>query len=129
MYDVVMNVSLNNKLINIVIENEVNSSLPNISQENKEILRKELITRFNLYKSYTKRIPNFWGVYEKYLKSKEWKQLRETVFKRDNYQCVLCGRKANHCHHLSYGFFCKYGDSKRIECVSLCKECHELVHK
>ena len=122
------NIRLNNILLEKLIENEVNASLPNIPESEKEILRQELRTRYNLYKSYTKVIPNFWKKYGEYLKTKQWRELRETVFKRDGYKCLLCGDKANTCHHLSYGFFTKFGDSKRLECVSLCKQCHEKVH-
>lgn len=123
-----INYKLQNILFEKLIENEINSSVSNITDEDKELFRRELVTKFNLYKSYSKRIRNFWGLYGKYLHSKEWKELRESVFKRDNYLCVLCGAKANHCHHLSYGAWIKFGDSKRLECISLCKSCHEQVH-
>lgn len=123
-----INYKLQNILFQKLIENEINSYVTNISVEDRELLRIELTTKFNLYKSYSKRINNFWVKYEKYLHSKQWKELRESVFKRDNYQCVLCGAKANHCHHLTYGAFVKFGESKRLECISLCKSCHEEVH-
>jgi hypothetical protein len=97
------NIRLNNILLEKLIENEVNAALPNIPESEKEILRQELRTRYNLYKSYTKVIPNFWKKYGEYLKTKQWRELRETVFKRDGYKCLLCGEKANTCHHLSYG--------------------------
>jgi hypothetical protein len=101
------NIRLNNILLEKLIENEVNAALPNIPESEKEILRQELRTRYNLYKSYTKVIPNFWKKYGEYLKTKQWRELRETVFKRDGYKCLLCGEKANTCHHLSYGVFYK----------------------
>ena len=123
------NIRLNNILLEKLIENEVKSALPNIPESEKEILRQELRTRYNLYKSYTKVIPNFWKKYGEYLKTKQWRELRETVFKRDGYKCLLCGEKANTCHHLSYGNLTKFGDSKRLECVSLCKKCHGEVHR
>jgi hypothetical protein len=122
------NIRLNNILLEKLIENEVNAALPNIPESEKEILRQELRTRYNLYKSYTKVIPNFWKKYGEYLKTKQWRELRETVFKRDGYKCLLCGEKANNCHHLSYGNMLKYGYSKRLECASLCKKCHEKIH-
>ena len=123
------NIRLNNLLLEKIIENEVNAALPNIPEPEKEILRQELRTRFNLYKSYTVRVRDFWKIYNDYLKSKQWRELRETVFKRDGYKCLLCGEKANTCHHLSYGVFSKFGDSKRLECASLCKKCHDEVHR
>lgn len=54
------NIRLNNVLLEKLIENEMKSALPNIPESEKEILRQELRTRYNLYKSYTKVIPNFW---------------------------------------------------------------------
>lgn len=122
------NIRLNNLLLEKIIENEVNAALPNIPEPEKEILRQELRTRFNLYKSYTVRVRDFWKIYNDYLKSKQWRELRETVFKRDGYKCLLCGDKANNSHHLSYGNMLKYGYSKRLECASLCKKCHEKIH-
>lgn len=34
-----------------------------------------------------------------YLKSDEWKRKRYVVLKRDNRQCVYCGRRATQVHH------------------------------
>lgn len=124
-----INYKLQNILFEKLIENEINAISTNLLEYEKEIFKQELIARFNLYKSYTIKIKNFWDKYNKYLKTKQWRELREKVFKRDNYKCLLCGEKANTCHHLSYGMWIKFENSRRLECVSLCKKCHELVHQ
>ena len=124
-----MDYTLNNKLLEKIIESEIKSCVPNISEENKELLRLEFRKRLNLYKSYTTKSKTFWSRYNAYLQSKEWREFRQTVFKRDSGKCLLCGEKANHVHHVSYGFFIKYGNSKRLECASLCKSCHEKIHQ
>jgi 5-methylcytosine-specific restriction endonuclease McrA len=123
-----MNYSLNNKLFDKIIESEINSAVSNISESSKELLKLELRKKLNTYKSYTTNSRTFWTKYKIYLQSKEWKSFRQTVFKRDGGKCLLCGAVANHCHHISYGHFVKYGDSKRLECASLCQKCHEDIH-
>lgn len=127
---------LNKKLIDKVIHNETLdflSKIPLLSSEEKYnqyfILSTKLKNSFIRYKGMNKRKANFRKHYSKYLSSKEWKELRLSVFERDKYLCLLCERKiANHCHHLSYGNFVVKGFSVRIECCSLCLTCHELVH-
>lgn len=123
-----INYKLNNILINKIIDNEIDLLNLDINDKEKDILRNKYLESLNEYKSYSKFTRDFWKRYYKYLQSKEWKLLRQDVFKRDGYKCLLCGDKANHCHHLSYGSMVKNGGSKRIECASLCKKCHELVH-
>lgn len=119
---------LNQLLEEKIIDNEVAACVPGMPETAKLVLRKELRERLNLYKSYSSWRKDFWPKYESYLKTKQWKEFRQTVFKRDGFKCLLCSEKATHCHHISYGSFVKFGDSKRLECASLCKTCHEKVH-
>ena len=61
--------------------------------------------------------------YNKYIKSKEWKEKRLVALKAANYQCSRCGRKENlQVHHLDY----KYLYKERLHDVRvLCEECHK----
>lgn len=112
-------------LLDKVIENEMK-----LINSNNNTIKNKLINTFYIYKSYNKKtIYNFKKEYKEYLQSTNWKKLRERVLKRDNYLCVICNNKANHVHHLSYGCYARYGKSRRIECVSLCKKCHMRIHK
>jgi hypothetical protein len=65
--------------------------------------------------------------YKKYLQTPEWKAKRERVLIRDNYLCQGClQNRAVDVHHMSYANF---GDELFFQLISLCKECHEKVHK
>lgn len=65
--------------------------------------------------------------YKKYLLTPEWRAKRERVLIRDNYLCQGClSNRANEVHHTTYANF---GDELFFQLISLCKECHEKVHK
>ena len=74
--------------------------------------------------------------YMRYIKSKEFKLLREEIFKRDNYTCVTCGwncdkdgneRKLT-CHHITYEHL--YDEKNHIEdLITLCDVCHNAIHR
>lgn len=57
-------------------------------------------------------------------------QLRQMVFKRDNWTCIKCSNTSNlQCHHLE-GVRWEPLESADIDkCVTLCKNCHEKVHE
>ena len=66
--------------------------------------------------------------YRDYLKSDEWKRKRYVVLKRDNWRCVYCGGRASQVHHRKYA---KYNIGREpIEwLVSVCKDCHDSIHR
>ena len=78
--------------------------------------------------------------YTKYIASKEFKEIKEAVFKRDNYSCVACGwnideydpdKKSNkrtlQCHHKDYSVL--YDEMNHLEYMStLCSVCHRAIH-
>lgn len=64
-------------------------------------------------------------------RSGEYSSWRTAVFERDDYTCVKCGHRGGelNAHHIKP--FAKYPDH-RLDIdngVTLCKECHKLVHK
>lgn len=65
--------------------------------------------------------------YDDYLRSDEWRKLRQQVIDRDGGECVICGNRDNlHVHHLNY----KEGiDEDGANLVTLCQECHHKVHE
>jgi 5-methylcytosine-specific restriction endonuclease McrA len=56
-------------------------------------------------------------------------ELRQMVFKRDDYKCIKCGSKENlHCHHIE-GIRWEPLESADIDkCITVCKTCHKEIH-
>ena len=64
--------------------------------------------------------------YKYYLTSDTWLRKRETILKRDNYNCRYCSiNKATQVHHLSYD---NLGNETELELISVCGSCHQLIH-
>jgi len=63
--------------------------------------------------------------YYDYLQSSIWKEKRDSVLKRDDYKCQICGGPAENVHHLTYR---NLGKEYPFELVSLCKLCHVSVY-
>jgi len=66
--------------------------------------------------------------YRDYLKSDEWKRKRYVVLKRDNWRCVYCGGRASQVHHTKYARY-NIGREPIEWLVSVCKDCHESIHR
>ncbi|WP_196801151.1 HNH endonuclease [Thioalkalivibrio sp. ALE16] len=60
-----------------------------------------------------------------YYRSNEWARTRRRMFERDDYVCQSCGAPAECVHHLIYE---RLGSENDLDLVSLCHNCHELVH-
>lgn len=64
--------------------------------------------------------------YEKYLQSETWKIIRAQRLALDNYECVLCGKEAQHVHHRRYPK--SWGTETIKDLVCLCNLCHLKHH-
>ncbi len=65
--------------------------------------------------------------YEKYLQSEHWKQLRESVFVRDNRKCTKCKSSiVIQAHHLIYRE--PLESCTPNDLITLCKRCHRIEH-
>ncbi|MGL5713052.1 MAG: HNH endonuclease [Paraclostridium sp.] len=66
--------------------------------------------------------------YKEYLKSDEWKNIRELVLKRDNRKCVLCGSDDRlHIHHKTYKNI--FNEIEHLDdLITLCNKCHANEH-
>lgn len=62
--------------------------------------------------------------YEEYLGTDKWNELRSTRLAIDNYECVLCGNKAEIVHHRRYPEV--FGTETVKDLVSLCDNCHSF---
>ncbi|SDG40312.1 HNH endonuclease [Halorientalis regularis] len=63
----------------------------------------------------------------------DWKQRRQAVYKRDNFQCQNCGRRGGprgnselHAHHVVPKS--KGGTHNLSNLITVCKPCHEQIH-
>lgn len=59
--------------------------------------------------------------YNRYITSEEWYKLRSMIVNRDGGLCQICGKPADHVHHLTYAHFTR---EFQFELVSLCRDCH-----
>lgn len=65
--------------------------------------------------------------YLTYLKSPQWRVLREQVLARDKYQCFECGaRGALEVHHTTYARIFR---EELDDLITLCPACHDDEHK
>lgn len=65
-------------------------------------------------------------VYEKYLKSPEWKAKRKLVLERDKYKCLSClSAEATEVHHITYRHL---GNEPLFELVSICRRYHQEIY-
>ena len=67
--------------------------------------------------------------YETYIKSKEWKLVRQRYFKSNMPQvCFACNTKKETGFHLHHKTYKRLGKEKLTDLVLLCKECHQSCH-
>lgn len=82
--------------------------------------------------------------YKKYIKTDEWKLIRENVLQRDNFTCRCCNRNQSEIdeynnkkgkklislvvHHKTYkNLFNESGTNYR-DLITLCSVCHRAIH-
>lgn len=81
---------------------------------------------YSLFRSPRERRRDYYR--EEYLKSDAWSRKRYVVLRRDNWRCVYCGARATQVHHKRYAK--KNLGKEPIEwLVSVCKSCHESLHR
>lgn len=57
-------------------------------------------------------------------------EFKDSIRERDQHQCAICGYRRQpkdiqlDVHHINFR-----KDTKRRNCISLCRDCHKLVHK
>lgn len=64
--------------------------------------------------------------YKEYLQSEDWRLIRESRLRADNFTCQKCGsRQSLQVHHLTYE---RVGCECIKDLITLCKDCHSEVH-
>lgn len=74
--------------------------------------------------------------YEKYIRSKEFRKVRDAVRERDKC-CQCCGRTPEEVegtkitmttHHRTYRHLFENGEQEIADCILLCSVCHRAIH-
>uniref|UniRef100_A0A6M3KFS5 Putative homing endonuclease n=1 Tax=viral metagenome TaxID=1070528 RepID=A0A6M3KFS5_9ZZZZ len=66
-------------------------------------------------------------LYDRYIHSKQWRDIRAVILKRDKKTCQWCGNKKSiSVHHLEYPDI--VGDEDTGKLITLCKKCHDRTH-
>lgn len=67
-----------------------------------------------------------------FYRSKQWKDVREYVIRRDKYLCQRCGRPAEEVHHIIHLTPENIHDNNIAlsadNLISLCRDCHQREH-
>lgn len=72
------------------------------------------------------RKKEFFKQHDDYLKSPQWREIRQAVLKRDNYICQGCLLvKATQVHHKTYE---RWKNEMAFDLISLCTPCHNKLH-
>lgn len=69
--------------------------------------------------------------YGEYLRSEEWKRVRQRVFKRAEYKCEFCGEPAEQVHHMRYPKSFRRMNFTRENMSylkAICRDCHREQH-
>ena len=97
--------------LKVTTNDSYHNFITKISEERNKLLNEI----FDKQKEYRK------SLYQKYLNSDHWKNLRKKAMERDNYTCQICHKKATEVHHLTYENLNK---EHLFELVALCHNCH-----
>lgn len=73
-------------------------------------------------------------LYQKYLKSDTFKEVKSIVHQRDQERCVCCHREAGNkitlqVHHTEYRYLGLGGITEANDCVLLCNVCHNALSR
>lgn len=72
------------------------------------------------------------AIYREYLKHPLWQRLRIEILERDHFRCKKCGKQIGstslEVHHIEYAPGRKPWEYPKDKLVSLCRNCHELLH-
>lgn len=71
--------------------------------------------------------------YRKYLKSKQFRDVKRLCEERDGHKCMVCGRTREdgihlNCHHRRYKHLYQGGEEEAADCITLCTICHSAIH-
>ena len=71
--------------------------------------------------------------YQRYIRSKAFKEVKKLVWERDNGECQFCGRKPSDgvtlsVHHKCYRHLYEGGEKEAADCILICSREHKRLH-
>lgn len=71
--------------------------------------------------------------YQRYLRSKQFKEVKKLVWDRDEGTCQFCGRKQSDgvtlsVHHRNYSHLFEGGEAEAKDCILICSREHKMLH-
>ena len=71
--------------------------------------------------------------YQRYIRSKAFKEVKKYCEERDGGKCMVCGRTRQNgvtltCHHRIYNHLYEGIPTESEDCVTLCSICHRACH-
>lgn len=71
--------------------------------------------------------------YQRYLRSKQFKEVKKIVESRDGGKCQFCGRSRSDgvtlsVHHRCYQHLFQGGEAEANDCILICSREHKLLH-
>lgn len=97
----------------------------NYNVNNIPLYDKKFYEKFSREENQRKK-KEWWALYNEYLTTPEWHNLRIKILNRDKNLCQECfSKKANEVHHLHYRNVFK---EKLEDLISVCKDCHNKIH-
>lgn len=100
----------------------------------KEITRSD-ISEKAIKKPESNRQKPEYKLYQKYLRSKQFAEVKEIVKERDGHKCMVCGREADgdkinlQIHHRVYTHLGCGGETEANDCLCVCNICHNAFSK
>lgn len=88
-------------------------------------------------KAVKKPVSEEYRLYQRWIRSKAFKELRSEVLERDGYTCAFCGRTIQEiegtkltlqCHHRSYVNVGKGNEEEKKDLITVCSACHRAAH-
>lgn len=72
--------------------------------------------------------------YQRYIRTKKFKEVKHICEERDGGKCMFCGRTRKDgavltCHHRCYEHLFEGGNSEAEDCITMCSVCHKALHR
>jgi hypothetical protein len=111
----------------LALSDNLETWLNHYSDISKKVFAKQSELLQDYYYHVSEVKGEWWALYQEYLASQEWKIKREQRLRIDGYRCIFsCSSQELHVHHIHYS---NVGNENMDDLITVCKDCHSLIHK